>query len=433
MTQSRFSPDYPASVVGGELRLPKPPGVFRRFWARHPWVTDSLIASIYFIPTFLGTVSYSFIEGSAPPSGWIVGIHLGALALMATGLVILRRRNPWLLISGAWLLCLTVYPMGTSDILPILLSLYALAVYRSVKAAWLGFGVSVLVGTASSYLAVAFHAGGDRSPFGPDAPAASTQAAVLMLIATLIGITIGNRRRYLVALIDRAQDLARERDQQGELATARERARIAREMHDIVAHSLTVMVTLADGSVATAARDPERATEAMRRVAETGRQALGDMRRMLGLLSDPHGETSALAPQPGVRALPDLIDGFRAMGMPVTLRTSGSPVVDTNAELTIYRIAQEALTNALRYAATAHKVSVDVAYTAHGATVTISDDAPHSSTTTSLGSGRGLIGMRERVALYGGTLQAGPRAGYGWQVLAELSTVATPEVESTTP
>ena len=108
-----------------------------------------------------------------------------------------------------------------------------------------------------------------------------------MLIATLIGVTVGNRRRYLDALIARAHDLARERDQQAELAAAMERSRIAREMHDIVSHGLTVMITLAEGSAATAVRDPERAADAMRHVADAGRDALGEMRRMLGVLTGP--------------------------------------------------------------------------------------------------------------------------------------------------
>lgn len=423
MTQPRFSPDYPASVVGGELRLPKPPGVFRRFWARHPWVTDSLIAAVYFVPTFLGMLTFGLSNASPQLPASVLSIRLVAIALMAVALVLFRRRNPWLLISAMWFVCLTVYPMGSTDALPILLALYALAVYRSVKAAWLGFGFSVVVATASSYVAVALNKGGVLSPFVADAPASSSQFAVLMLIATLIGVTMGNRRRYLVALIDRAQDLARERDQQGELAAARERARIAREIHDIVAHSLTVMVTLADGSAATAQRDPERAADAMRRAAETGRDALGDMRRMLGLLSDPQSTITALTPQPGLHALPDLVDGFRAMGMPLTLRTTGTPIVDAHLELTIYRVAQEALTNAFRYAATAQAVRVELSFSPDSVELTICDDAPRSSS-SSLGGGHGIIGMRERVALFGGRFEAGPRDGLGWKVRAEFSTAA---------
>ncbi|RZU64860.1 signal transduction histidine kinase [Microterricola gilva] len=432
MTHPTFSPDYPASVVGGELRLPKPPGVFRRFWARHPVLTDSLIAAVYAVPTFVGTVGMIVGWGESILPLWVSVLHLFAVAFIAGAVVFWRRRHPWLLMTTAWLLALVVYPLGTTDVLPILVALYSLAVYRSVRAAWIAFGVSLLVGTASAYIAVAALDSGALSPFGDDAPASASQTAVLMLIATLIGVTMGNRRRYLVALIDRARDLARERDQQAELATARERARIAREMHDIVAHSLTVMVTLADGSAATTARDPERAADAMRRVAETGRDALGDMRRMLGLLSEPGEAGTAageLAPQPDLRALPALIDDFRALGMPVTLRTSGVPVTDGIIELTVYRIVQEALTNALRYAATAHTVTVDIRHAGEDVTVTVRDDAPTPSTTAAPGTGRGLIGMRERIALYGGTLDVGPRAGFGWQVHAQLRATST----STTP
>lgn len=428
MTQHSFSPDYPASVVGGELRLPKPPGVFRRFWARHPVLTDSLIAAVYAVPTFFGTVAMIFGGGEPLFPLWVSVLHLLAIALVAVAMVFWRRRHPWLLTTTAWLLCLLVYPLGTTDVLPILLSLYALAVYRSVRAAWIAFGVSLVVATASAYIAVGVIGTGELSPFGAGAPASASQFGVLMLIATLIGVTMGNRRRYLVALIDRARDLARERDQQAELATARERARIAREMHDIVAHSLTVMVTLADGSAATSARDPERAADAMRRVAETGRDALGDMRRMLGLLSEPGDAGQApgeLAPQPDLRALPDLVNDFRALGMPVTLRTSGPPITDSTIELTVYRIAQEALTNALRYAATAHSVTVELSRVGDEVTVTVSDDAPTPSIPAAPGTGRGLIGMRERIALYGGTLAVGPRAGFGWQVHARLRATTT--------
>ncbi len=339
--------------------------------------------------------------------------------------------------TTAWLLCLFVYPLGTTDVLPILIALYALAVYRSVRAAWIGFGISLLVATASAYIAVAVLDTGSLSPFGADAPASASQFGVLMLIATLIGVTMGNRRRYLVALIDRARDLARERDQQAELATARERARIAREMHDIVSHSLTVMVTLADGSAATSARDPERAAHAMRRVAETGREALGDMRRMLGLLTEPGDQAGAaageLAPQPDLRALPELVDDVRALGMPVTLRTSGAPITDATIELTVYRIVQEALTNALRYAATAHSVTVELCHSGDEVTVTVRDDAPAPSATATPGTGRGVIGMRERIALYGGTLEVGPRDGFGWQVHARLNATTSSPHAPTAP
>ncbi|WP_235825240.1 sensor histidine kinase [Agromyces badenianii] len=418
MTEAPLSPDYPASVVGGELRLPKPPGVVRQFWARHPWFTDSLITALYFVPTLLGTIATMF--ASNPPPAWIAVAQLLAVVVAAAAILLFRRRRPWLLVFVAWLVCLVVYPFGSTDVLPMLLALYALAVYGSARAAWIAFAGSVVVAAASSYLAVWAHADGTVAPFGADAPSSASQFAVIMLIATLIGVTVGNRRRYLKALIDRAHDLARERDQQAQLATAVERSRIAREMHDIVSHSLTVMVTLADGSAATIDRNPERAAEAMRHVAETGRAALVDMRRMLGVLAEPGTSTEALAPQPGAAALPELVERFRAAGLPVQLTTVGAPIGDPNLQLTVYRIVQEGLTNALRYAATAHLVDVAVSHADGMVQVDVIDDAAAASTSGVVGGGNGLVGMRERVALYGGVLEAGPGTVRGWRLHAEL-------------
>ncbi|MRG58623.1 two-component sensor histidine kinase [Agromyces sp. CFH 90414] len=387
-----------------------------------------------------------------PPA--VAVAQLGAVVVAGAAILLFRRRRPWLLLIVAASVCLLVYPFGTTDVLPLLLALYALAVYRSTRSAWIGFGISVAVATLSSYLAV--WVGGDDTvvPFGAPALASASQFTVFLLIATLIGVTVGNRRRYLNALIARAHDLARERDQQAQLATALERSRIAREMHDIVSHSLTVMVTLADGSAATADRDPGRAAEAMRQVAETGRAALADMRRMLGVLARPEAPTPEvagapagpdgpdapvasqepgdLAPQPGTADLPDLVERYRAAGLPVRLETAGAPITDANLQLTVYRIVQEGLTNALRYAPSAHLVEVAVEHAAGMVRVDVVDDGTTAASTGAatgsatrsasgfIGGGNGLVGMRERVALYGGTVEAGPRAAGGWRVHAEL-------------
>jgi signal transduction histidine kinase len=419
MTEAPLSPGYPASVVGGELRLPRPPGVVRQFWARHPRLTDALIAALYFVPTLVGTLSFAF-DSSAPPL-WIGLAQLGSAVASATAMLF-RRDRPWLLMGVAWLGCFVVYPFGSVDLFPVLVALYALAVYRSTRAAWIGFGGSVVIGIASAYLSIWVQRSDTVAPFATGAPESATQFAILMLIATLIGVTVGNRRRYLNALIARAHDLARERDQQAQLATAVERSRIAREMHDIVSHSLTVMVTLADGSAATAERDPGRAAEAMRHVAESGRTALGDMRRMLGVLAEAAVLPAELAPQPDSAAIPALVESFRAAGMPVRLTTTGPNVADPNLQLTIYRIVQEGLTNAFRYGAGAARVDVDIEHRAAEVLVTVTDDAASSSIPELEGGGLGLVGMRERVALYGGSLEAGPRAGHGWRLSAVLHT-----------
>ncbi|MGW9629273.1 sensor histidine kinase [Agromyces sp. NPDC055520] len=448
MTEAPLSPGYPASVVGGELRLPKPPGVIRQFWARHPRLVDWLVAILYFVPTFAATLAGGFLPEPRPPAAILAGV--GGVVGTAAALVFVRRSRPWLLTAVAWIAALCVYPFSSVDVLPMVFALYALAVYRSTRDAWIGFAGSVVVATISTQLAVFVQGRDSVTPFGAPPAASATQFTVLLLIATLVGVTVGNRRRYLNALIDRAHDLARERDQQAQLATALERSRIAREMHDIVSHSLTVMVTLADGSAVTTARDPGRAAEAMGHVAETGRAALADMRRMLGVLAEPGAPVDELAPQPGAAAMPALVESFRTAGLPVHFTTIGAPVGDPNLQLTVYRIVQEGLTNALRYAATAHRVDVTVDHADGIVRVDVVDDAPPSShapaaggagaaatatpapaaTTSSApeiaGGGNGLVGMRERVAVYGGALEAGPRPVRGWRVHAVLRAETTP-------
>ncbi|MFD5866887.1 sensor histidine kinase [Agromyces sp. NPDC127015] len=416
MTEAPFSPGRPASAVGGELRLPKPPGVIRQFWARHPRLTDSLITAVYVVPTFIAAIVMA--SDDPEPPLWSTVLQLVGIALGGAALLLFRRTRPWLVMGVAWLVCIIVSPFGQSDIFPMLFALYGLGVYRSTRSAWIGFGASVLVAVASSYVEAWTSA---VFPGGP--VAASSQYTVILLIATLIGVTTGNRRRYLEALIARAHDLARERDQQAQLAAAAERARIARELHDIVSHGLTVMVTLADGAAATVARDPERAADVMRSVAETGRDALGEMRRMLGVLAEPGTEPAERAPQPGLAAIPELVDGFRDAGLPVGLTTIGVPAPDPALGLAIYRIVQEGLTNALRHGERAHHVDVRIEYAPGAVEVVVDDDAPAETTDampSTRGAGRGLAGLRERVALYGGSLEAGPRDGRGWRLRATL-------------
>lgn len=424
MTEAPLSPGYPASVVGGELRLPKPPGVVRQFWARHPRLTDGLIAGLYLVPGFGATLVEG--TGSDPQPAWLLVMQLTAIVAISAALVLFRRSNPWVLLGIAWLAFVAVGPFDELDMIPFLLGLYAVAVYVSSRAAWVGLGVTVMVGTLSSHVSTWVQGTDTIEPFATDAWSASVQIALAAFIATLIGVTVGNRRRYLNALIARAHDLARERDQQAQLATALERSRIAREMHDIVSHSLTVMVTLADGSAATAERDPGRAAEAMRHVAESGRTALDDMRRMLGVLAEPAAPAADLAPQPGAAAIPELVESFRAAGMPIRLTTTGPSVPDPNLQLTIYRIVQEGLTNAFRYAAGAARVDVDIEHRDTEVSVTVTDDAASPSIPDVDGGGLGLVGMRERVALYGGSLEAGPRAGHGWRLRAVLHTDGGP-------
>jgi signal transduction histidine kinase len=248
--------------------------------------------------------------------------------------------------------------------------------------------------------------------------------AIPLLIAlggvTVLGLYISTRRVLLVELRERAAQLERERDQQGEIAAAAERARIAREMHDIVAHHLTVMVALSDGAAATGS------TEVMRTVSATGREALADTRRLLGVLRDPSGEADR-APLPALADLGALVDRVRAAGLPVRFEEAGTPPELPAAEqLTLYRLVQEALTNTMKHGGPGAAATVTVRYehdgTRTGVRVVVDDDGRGGSVDhEQRAPGRGLMGMRERVVAFGGEVEAGPRQPRGWRVSAWLT------------
>ena len=267
----------------------------------------------------------------------------------------------------------------------------------------------------------------------------------LVFTALLAGVVVRALRSQLDWLAERAERLERERDQQASLAAVTERARIAGEMHDVVSHNIQVMVTLADAASTAQASDPARAAEAIHEISSTGRQALTDMRRLLGVLREEptpaavHGNGTAanrngrppFAPQPGLRELDALIERVRGTGLEVTVQRVGAPFeVSGAAGLTVYRIVQEALTNALKHAEQPAAVEVRLAFDDPDVSVWITDDGRATVTAPSSaagngswergrgrdgngragapGGGHGLAGMTERAARFGGTLSAGP-------------------------
>jgi signal transduction histidine kinase len=249
-------------------------------------------------------------------------------------------------------------------------------------------------------------------------PLTAVNAAVLGL-----GLYTGARRALLAELRDRAARLESERDQQGELAAAAERARIAREMHDVVAHHLTVMVALSDGAAAASAATPARAAEVMRTVSATGRQALADTRRLLGVLRDADGDlvAAARAPLMGMSDLDPLLSGVRAAGLPVTLEISGQPAALSSAvQATIYRVVQEALTNTLKHGGPGARSRVRIDIGEDEVCLQVDDDGAGAVAPVPSGVGRGLTGMRERVRAFDGSVEAGPGVSGGWRVRARL-------------
>ncbi|HEY1913949.1 MAG TPA: sensor histidine kinase [Streptosporangiaceae bacterium] len=250
----------------------------------------------------------------------------------------------------------------------------------------------------------------------------------LVVASLLLGISVRHRRNSLSALTQRAGQLERERDQQATIAAAAERTRIAREMHDVVAHSLSVMVTLSEGAALKQAAEPERAGMAMRQVSATGHQALDEMRRLLGVLRTEDASGSR-QPQPGMAQIDGLLDQVRATGLAAELTVTGTQAtLPPGAELTVYRIVQEALTNTLKHAVRPTRVGVAIVYRSGSVTVDVRDDGGHVRPAPGT-TGHGLAGMRERAAVYGGTVSAGPDPAGGWRIRAHLpiaaSTIAT--------
>ena len=394
---------------GGNVHLPTPPGIVRRFWTRHPHVADTLIVLIYAVPMVL-TLLLNSLDADPPPVRDTL-LNAALVLLLATALFF-RRRMPRLVLAVTWVGLLSFADYGDAYLVAQLLALYAVAVYVDVRSAWFGFGASsVLVSLAVWY--------STDSVNTPWLPVAITMS-IMMLAATLIGVNTGNSKRYVISLLDLAAQLTRERDQQAQLSRISERSRIASEMHDVVAHSLSVMVALADGAHAIAPKDVERSRAAMLDIAATGRRSMTEMRRLLGVL-DAGTEPAPRAPQPGIDQLADLVESFRSTGLPVVLERSGRPPDNPSVQLTIFRLVQESLTNVLRYADTPTHVVVRLKSAPGTVDIAVSDNGRPHREPSAHSLGRGLIGMQERVAIYGGTFEAGTGLHDGWRVHAAMT------------
>ncbi|WP_246465172.1 sensor histidine kinase [Ruania alkalisoli] len=243
--------------------------------------------------------------------------------------------------------------------------------------------------------------------------------AAMVLSSWALGLVRRTRVQQRETLAERAARLEIERDQQAQIATQAERARIAREMHDIVAHSLSVVIAQADGGRYAAAHDPEAATKALTTISETGRAALADMRKILGVLRSDQAD-GPLTPQPESQDLESLVEQVRDAGLAVSLvRMGQSRPLPPGAGLTVYRIVQESLTNILKHAGPDAHATVLVQWQ-HANLVLQIDDDGRGAAAGSDGAGQGLLGMRERAGMLGGTLSAGPRPGGGFRVRAEI-------------
>jgi signal transduction histidine kinase len=242
---------------------------------------------------------------------------------------------------------------------------------------------------------------------------------LLGMVCFFIGRTVHARRTSTQALEERARTAEENQRALAEQAVAEERRRIARELHDMVAHHVSVMGVLATGARRVLRRDPDASDEALSTIEDTSRTTLREMRRLLDVLRTEAEPAAEMAPQPGLAGIETLVEQVREAGLPVSLRVDGSPgSLAPGVALTIYRIVQEALTNALKHAGAA-TAQVRLSFGVYWLIVEIFDTgrgpAPGSDHV-----GHGLVGMRERVALYGGTLRTGPRPGGGFRVYAKI-------------
>ena len=396
---------------------------------RHPMLVDGGLAAVL---AFLGVASgvamvfhpgASVTAGSplvhGPAAETVSRVAAIPLALLLAVPVIFRRKHPVGAFAGAVVIggiqvLLNVRPNATDLVIVILL--YTLAAYTPRRISVTGLLIC-LVGSA---VAVARWMPGQLSVLDAIA-VGSILFAGPSLIAWVFGDSMRYRRAYYTSLEDRAARLEAERDAQAQVAAAAERARIARELHDVVAHNVSVMVVQADGASYALTSDPDRARQALAAIASTGRQALTEMRRMLGVLRrDDDGTEPERAPLPGIGQLGELLEQARASGLAVSFTVEGvpQPLAD-GAALAAYRIVQESLTNTRKHGGPRATAQVLLRYLEDALLLRVTDDGL-GGTAVSDGAGHGLTGMRERVAIYGGWVQAGPRPAGGYQVTARL-------------
>jgi signal transduction histidine kinase len=350
--------------------------------------------------------------GCDPAPLWAFG-----LVAVQCGLLLGRRRRPFTvsLLVGV---CTAVYGISSlpDPAVPFagLVAVYSAAAHATRALALLS-GAGAAVGLALALILDRAHA------------TVQDWSVNYLVFATawLLGDAARNRREAAASLQLRAEQLERTRAAEAARAVVEERNRIAREMHDVVAHAVSLMVVQAEAGPVVVQRDPARAVAAFDAISSTGKQALSEMRGLLGVLRA--GERAAHSPQPGTAGLDDLLTSMRDAGLDVHVRTSGDPrPLGSAVDLSVFRIVQEAMTNVLKHAGPA-RVEVELRYDESTLQVDVVDDGLGGAKTTD-GSrdghtphgGNGLIGMRERVALVGGNLTVGPEPGGGWAVRATV-------------
>jgi signal transduction histidine kinase len=327
-----------------------------------------------------------------------------ALALVEVLALFWRRQQPFVVLAVVTAVTVLM-PVDGPISIPLLVAIYTIGSRHSGETTIAAAGAVVAVGFVY------------RLAGGPEFSSGDLLGlALVCAIAAGLGLYVGNRRANLDRLHERAELLDRERELLAQRAVAEERVRIAQELHDVVAHNVSLIVVQAQALGATAG--DERVTAATDGIADLGREAMAEMHRTLKLLRGGEDGDPALAPQPGLGQLDDLLERARGAGVGIDLTVEGEPrPLSQSVDLSAYRIVQEALTNVVKHAGRAH-TTVTLGYRRDALELTIADRGVTPPQPTA--GGHGLVGMRERAALFGGTLSAGPRDGRGFEVHASL-------------
>ncbi len=386
-------------------------------WVRgaDPLVVDGLLAVLLALAS-LAVLAFTPCDCT----GWGPRPLGVALVLAETLPLAVRRRRPVIV----WSVCgiaATVYGVLPYPDPPVsfgaVVAVYSVAAYTRRRTAVVAAGVTALVVLVGVLIPAA------------DAHPLNTALIYLGLAsAWVLGDSARVRREHAAGLEDRAARLEREREQEALRAVAQERARIARELHDVVAHHVSMMVVQAEAGPVVARRDPDRAVAAFESIGATGRQALAEMRRLLGVLRQADTAIPSLAPQPGLDEVAELVEQVREAGLPVELVVQGEPrPLPAGVDLSAYRIVQEALTNTVKHAGPTH-ARVLVRYGEHDLTLEVVDDGRAAAAPAGDGQagGHGLVGMRERVGMLGGQLRVGPRPEGGFAVTVRLPVEPAP-------
>lgn len=392
------------------------------FIRRHPTGVDTFWAVF-----LLGISGMTIVVGGVGHDGRAARIAVAPIVIGLCLVVALRRRAPEKMLLLAIAMGVAQLAFGVRPTIANFAMLVITFTVATVGERWasrLALACSLCAATLSQL----------RWPEQEDMPRSWAESLFLVVVMTVpfvlawvLGDSMRTRRAYFDQLEERAARLEREREAQSKVAVAAERARIARELHDVVAHNVSVMVVQADGAAYVMDAAPDQARQALETISGTGRQALAEMRRLLGVLRTGDApETGEYVPQPDVEQIEDLIEQVRTAGLAVDFKVEGTPrSLPSGVELTAYRIVQEALTNTRKHGGPDAGASVRLVYFDDGLGLLVEDDgrgAAHElyEDGGADGAGHGMIGMRERVGMVGGTLDAGPRPGGGFRISALL-------------